>query len=258
MAFTRQSWVRFSHEFNNLLTAIILYSDLLVWELEPGCGLREHAETIQNAGLRGAKLIHEITVQSSQKHPVALMSWNQITSKMIDTLRALVGHKIQIKTELTKPMGPLKINATNVHRIILGLVLNAQKAMLRGGVITISTRRCTAITGFVTKQSECKSQTEFVVRDNGGGIPGKTLTQIRDGSLKRTPGVISVPGLEIIKKIVKRAGGELEIESSLGAGTKVTIRAPATAPLNLRLLKKLNNHRVYAGSVREQKAGHND
>ncbi len=229
MAFTRQSWVRFAHEFNNLLTSIILYSDLLVWELEPECGLRGHAETIQNAGLRGAKLIREITVRSSQKHPVALMSWNQITSQMINTLRALVGPKIQIKTELTEPMGPLKINATNVHRIIFGLVLNAQKAMSRGGVITISTRQCTAITGFVTKQSACKSRTEFVVRDNGGGIPQKTLIRIRDGSLKRTPGESSVPGLEIIKKIVERAGGELEIESSLGAGTKVTIRAPATA-----------------------------
>ena len=100
-----------------------------------------------------------------------------------------------------------------------------------------------------------------MVTDNGGGIPEKTLTQIRDGSLKRTPGVISVPGLEIIKKIVKRAGGELEIESRLGVGTKVSIRAPATPPLNLGLLKKLNNHKVYVGirgSVREQKAGHND
>ena len=261
MPFTSQSWVRFAHDFNNLLTSIILCSDLLVWELEPECGLRGHAETIQNAGLTGAKLIREITVQSSQKHPVALVSWNQITSKMMNTIRDLVGPKIQIKTELTEPMGPLRINPTNVHRIILGLVLNAQKAMLRGGVITISTRRCTAITDFVTKQNVCKSRTEFVVTDNGGGIPEKTLTQIRDGSLKRTPGVISVPGLEIIKKIVKRAGGELEIESRLGVGTKVSIRAPATPPLNLGLLKKLNNHKVYVGirgSVREQKAGHND
>ena len=61
-----EPWVKFAHDFNNLLTSIILYSELLISELESDSALRPHAEIIYDAGNKGAEMIKQLTIPTTQ------------------------------------------------------------------------------------------------------------------------------------------------------------------------------------------------
>lgn len=123
-----------AHDFGNLLTGILLYSDLLVEGLDEGSRLRRHAEAIRSAGTNGVTLIQQLT-NPSPESPVAIepASVNQVISGMASLLTRLVGKSIEVKTNLNETAGLVKMDAGKVHQIILNLTVNARYAMPNGG-----------------------------------------------------------------------------------------------------------------------------
>ena len=218
-----------AHDFGNLLTGILLYSDLLVEGLEEGGRLRRHAEAIRNTGMKGVTLIQQL-MNPSQESPAASQpaSVNQVISGMASLLGRLVGKSIEIKTNLNETTGLGKMDAGKVHQIILNLTINARYAMPNGGQITLSTRNCTLRSANsekkLTRPIPC---VEFSVTDTGCGMDKKILAQVfRPFFTTRPRSQGQGLGLTMVQSMVKQAGGEVEIESEPGKGTRVTIRIP--------------------------------
>jgi signal transduction histidine kinase len=218
-----------AHEFNNLLTAMMLYSDLLMAGLEPGSRLRRHAEAIHKAGADGRSLVHQLMLPSREEEaPMQPVSWNQLVADMASLLTELVGEDIEIETKLLEPLGMVKMDPGQVRRIILNLVLNARYAMPKGGKITLSSRNCAArFANSENKKSRSVPCIEFAVTDTGAGMDKKTLAQVfRPFFTTKPRSQGSGLGLTMVRDIVEKAGGEVQIESELGRGTHVTIRVP--------------------------------
>jgi signal transduction histidine kinase len=218
-----------AHDFGNLLTGILLYSDLLVAGLEEGSRLRRHAEAIRSAGTNGVTLIQQLTNPSLEGPAIVQpASVNQVISEMASLLTRLVGETIEIKTNLAETAGLVKMDAGKVHQIILNLTINARYAMPNGGKITLSTRNYTQrIANSERKLNQPIPCVEFSVTDTGCGMDKKTLAQVfRPFFTTRPRSQGQGLGLTMVQSLVKQAGGEVEIESELGKGTRVTIRIP--------------------------------
>jgi hypothetical protein len=218
-----------AHDFNNLLTGILLYSDLLLEGLDVKSGFRRHAEAIHKASTDGVSLIQQLMIPSAdQPFPTEAISWNQIASGMTSLLNRLVGADIEIGTNFVEPLGQVRIDPSQVRRIILNLVLNARYAMPMGGKVVLSTRNCTS----TLKNSEKKRAgavpcVEFSVTDTGTGMDKKTLAQVfRPFFTTKPRSQGNGLGLTVVHDLVKQAGGDVEIESELGKGTRVMVRLP--------------------------------
>ena len=217
-----------AHDFGNLLTGILLYSDLLVDGLPADSRLRRHAEAIRSAGTNGVTLIQQLTNPSPEGPAVVEpASVNQVISAMASLLTRLVGETIEIKTNLAETAFLVKMDAGKVHQIVLNLTLNARYAMPDGGRITLSTRNCTQCANSEKKLTRPIPCVEFSVTDTGCGMDKKTLAQVfRPFFTTRPRSQGQGLGLTMVQSLVKQAGGEVEIDSELGKGTRVTIRIP--------------------------------
>jgi signal transduction histidine kinase len=218
-----------AHDFGNLLTGILVYSDLLIAGLDAGSRLRRHSEAIRRSGTDGVRLIQQL-MDPSQKEAAAIqpLSLNQLISEMASLLTRLVGDNIKIESKLDESAGLVKMDASQAQQIILNLVLNASDAMPKGGKITLSTRNWTARFPIFGKEtSRAMPCVEFVVTDTGAGMDKKNLAQVfRPFFTTKTRSRGTGLGLTLVRSVVQKCGGQVEIESELGKGTQVTIRMP--------------------------------
>jgi PAS domain S-box-containing protein len=129
-----------AHDFNNVLTGIMLYCDLLIAGLERGSRLMHHAEEIRMAGQQGGALIQQLlAVARQQVIEPRLLSLNEVILSTRNLLSRLLGDKYQLVTKLKSDLGNVKMDPAQVQQILFNLVLNARDAMPQGGSIQVKT-----------------------------------------------------------------------------------------------------------------------
>lgn len=112
-------------------------------------------------------------------------------------------------------------NRVALQSAVLNLIINARDAMPDGGILTLSARRLD--TGFPGPEIEIR------VTDDGVGMPPETLERVFAPYFTTKPeGRGAGLGLPMVRRFALEAGGQVGIESTLGAGTSVAIRLPAT------------------------------
>lgn len=218
-----------AHDFKNLLTGILLYSDLLIAGLKPGSRLHRHADAIHRAGADGVLLVQQLTVPSREEEIAAQpLSWNHVIYEMQTLLTRLAGKDIEIRTELAEPLGHVKMEQAQVRQIILNLVLNARDAMPSGGTITLSTRNSSCnFASSINVSSSPVPCVEFTVNDTGTGMDREVLAKaFRPFFTTKTRSHGTGLGLSTVRRNVVQAGGDVEIRSELGRGSQVIVRIP--------------------------------
>ena len=128
------------HDFNNLLTGVLLYCDLLLASLDASDRRRRYAEEIHSAIVQAADLVRQLLVfarpRASQIRGLCL---NQIVQAMQDLLAHFIGENIVLELKLDPDLGPVKIDPAQVQQILVNLVLNARDALPNGGHIVVET-----------------------------------------------------------------------------------------------------------------------
>jgi len=107
-----------------------------------------------------------------------------------------------------------------MEQAFLNIILNAQKAMPKGGTLTVST--CPVNGG--EKKTEIK-EIQIIFEDMGIGIPKNNLSKIFNPFFSTRSDGTGL-GLSITKNIVEQHGGRIEVESQVNVGTKFTITLP--------------------------------
>ena len=214
-----------AHDFNNLLTGIMLYCDLLRSGLEDD-RLRHHAEEIHTATEHGAALIQQLlAIARQQVVEPRVLSLNTVISEMQNLLQRLIGEDIEIVTELAGNLWPVRMDPAQTQQIVLNLVLNARDAMPEGGQITLSTRN--AVSNSKTQKRDSAHLIELKVTDTGCGMDTETRSRLFEPFFTtKGPGHGNGLGLATVYTIVKQADGAIDVESSPGRGTQVTIHLP--------------------------------
>jgi two-component system cell cycle sensor histidine kinase/response regulator CckA len=217
-----------SHDFNNLLTAIMVYCGLLMEYLSPGTAPHQNAEEIYAAAEQGSELVGQLLSIARQRTLApTLVSMSELIEDLSDLLRRLVGEKIRVEIVSGVAVGLTELDRTQVQQAILNLVLNARDAMLDGGTITIRTRSET-----VDEEGSIPAGRYVLVSisDMGSGMDEATRARIFEPFFStKAPGKGTGLGLASVHAIVKQTGGHISVWSHPGHGSRFDLYFPEIA-----------------------------
>lgn len=225
------------HEFNNLLTPIMGYSEFLKQQLGPENEYYEDLDEIYKAGGRAKEIVDQILpfsrreTDSTQYNVVNL---NAVIWDALKMVRMLLPSSVRL---VVKPYsGPINIygSATQIHQVLLNLCTNAYQAMeAAGGTLTVATRR--VFQDQLPEQYHPVAEGEFVrleVSDTGCGIPPEMLSRIFDPFFTtKAAGDGTGLGLSVVQNILISHGGFIEAESTVGRGSRFLVYLPVTSQL---------------------------
>ncbi|HSN14775.1 MAG TPA: ATP-binding protein [Anaeromyxobacteraceae bacterium] len=223
-----------AHDFNNMLTAIIGYANVLREDLPPGHGTREAVDGILGAAERAANLTRSLLAygrkQLLARRPLDLRTSLGDTARLIGRV---LGEDVRLVLEL--PPQPLLVlaDAGQLDQVLMNLCTNARDAMPRGGVLTISADRV-ALDDAQARASGLTAGGDFArlqTRDTGVGMSRQLLERVFEPFFTTKPtGKGTGLGLAIVQGIILQHGGAVSIDSAEGKGTTVTILLPMLAP----------------------------
>ena len=199
-----------AHDFNNLLTSILGNLELLGRLIE-NQKAREILERTQKVAREARDLSRDLLVFSKGDVPVP----KEVVIK--DFIKELVkflthGSPVRVHFEIPPGLPPLKMDSSHFAQMIQNLVLNALEAMPEGGELFI--------------QAEALDERVILtVRDTGPGIPKEILPQIFEPGFTTKPAGSGL-GLAVVKSIVERYEGTIEVFSKPGEGTMFRISLP--------------------------------
>src|SRR3954466_6100002 len=144
-----------AHDFNNFLTTILGYSDLLLDELDMKGEIAEHIREIRGAASRASALTGQL-LAFSRKHPLApaVVDVNSFLTNLERTLLRLLGEDISVQCDFERSKTGIhtKVDPGQLTQIILNLVVNARDAMPNGGCLALET---TSVTIEPSEDHEC-------------------------------------------------------------------------------------------------------
>ncbi len=215
-----------AHDFNNLLTAVIGAIDLLRARLPAGQdALVRLADSALHAAERGSKLTNQLLSFSRKQRllPVAT-DLNMTVLALSDLLGSTLGRSVRIQTDLVQDLWPAMVDPNQVEAAIINLAINARDAMPDGGVLTLSTRNVEIAVGGALAAGDYVA---VRVSDTGTGMAPEIVARVFEPFFTtKEPGRGSGLGLSQVHGLSVQSGGDIRIDSIVGAGTIVTLLLP--------------------------------
>ncbi|MGE5647987.1 MAG: ATP-binding protein [Acidobacteriota bacterium] len=218
-----------AHGFNNLLTIVTGYSQLLSASIEETDPLRIYADEIGAAADRAAALSNKLLTFSRRRFGAPeRLDVNALLTAAVPAVCAGLPSNIEVATELAGGLAPVYADRAYLEQALRDLMANAREAMPKGGRITIRTSAMTVGEEPGPPAGALRSGHYIViaVEDNGEGIDAETKKHLFEPFFT-TKGVGKGTGLAMIYGMVKQFGGEVKITSAPGQGTLVSLYLPA-------------------------------
>ncbi len=220
-----------AHDFNNMLTVIRGYSELVLSRLAPTDGFRKELEEVKKAADRASGLTGQLLAFSRRQFIAPkVLDLNAVIHNMEGMLRRLLGEDIvELCTVLDPALGPLKADPGQVEQVIMNLAVNARDAMPSGGRLTVETSNVQ----FGPRRNRPPMGAEpgfyvaLIVRDTGHGMDEDTQSHVFEPFFTtKEKGKGTGLGLSTVYGIVKQSGGCIEVESKPGRGATFKIFFP--------------------------------
>jgi two-component system, cell cycle sensor histidine kinase and response regulator CckA len=218
-----------AHDFNNILTAINGYAELVAAKVTDE-HIGRHIGEIIKASDRATKLIQQLLAFSRRQviKPV-LVNLNCVIGAMDSLLHRVVGENIKIETYFDENLGTTEIDPALVEQVIMNLVVNARDAMPSGGTLTIETFS-TELNEEYCSMHPSTQPGEYVVMtvsDTGVGISEDIIDRIYEPFFTtKGEGKGTGLGLSTVYGIVKQSGGHIWCYSEIGQGAMFKIYLP--------------------------------
>lgn len=225
-----------AHEFNNILAIIIGFADLAHREVAQESRVSQYVQEIRVAGNRAKDLVQQILAFSHRtevdRAPVQL---HALVQESLQLLQASLPAAIEIRHHTDNDVGIVQVNATQMHQVIMHLCTNAAHAMrATGGVLTVHLDSVAVETPAHADAPPLLpgSYARLTIRDTGQGISPDIIGHIFEPFFTtKDTGEGTGMGLAIVHGIVTNHGGEITVESTLGAGTAFHVYLPRHADL---------------------------
>jgi PAS domain S-box-containing protein len=221
-----------AHDFNNILVAIMGYSELLLEELMPENPHHADVTEIGNAARRAATLTRQLLAFSRQQvlQP-RVLSLNEVVMELQSMLRRLLREDVDMRIMLAPSVGLVAADPGQLEQVLLNLVVNARDAMPSGGTITIETSATVLHQGTTPDVGGVAlapgRYTVLEVRDNGTGMTPEVRARIFEPFYTtKAQGKGTGLGLATVHGIVEQSGGYVTCESQPGRGTTFRIFLP--------------------------------
>lgn len=222
-----------THDFNNLLTAVIGYADLALFDGKAPPPLQDDLIRIRQVGQRGAMLTRQLlSFASQQPLPPKLADLSELVDVVASFLRPLIQAQISLRLNLAAGPVPVNVDAGQIEQVLLNLALNACDALTAGGELTITTASRTLTEQLVAEEVVLPAgeYAVLIVADNGCGMTSQVRSHIFDPFFTTKPhGLGTGLGLATCQAIVKQHRGGIVCTSSVGVGTTFQIYLPSSA-----------------------------
>lgn len=228
-----------AHDFNNILTAILGYADLMLADLPAGGHLEAYGSEVKVAAERGAALTRQLLAFSRrQLLQVSILDLNEVVGEVEQMLRRLIGETIVLVTNLEPELTRVKADPTQVQQVILNLALNARDAMPGGGVLSIRTSNLALVSPTTMEGADLAPGLYAVleISDTGAGMDPEILSRIFEPFFTtKEKGKGTGLGLATVYGIIRQSGGMITVESRPRRGSTFRIFLPgATEPAETR------------------------
>jgi len=234
-----------AHDFNNVLTAIIGYCDLMLMRHTPGDSDYDDIQQVKANSNRAASLTRQLLAFSRQQtlRPQVLQL-PDVVAEVSALLKRLIGEKIVLEVTHDRDLGFVRADPTQLEQVLLNLAVNARDAINEkvsvksgkgssGGILKLMTRRVTAsdVRAMKSEILPIGDYTALVVEDNGHGIkPGQIGKIFEPFFTTKEKGKGTGLGLSTVYGIVKQSGGFIFAESEVGKFTRFSIYLPVHVP----------------------------
>jgi len=219
-----------AHDFNNVLTAIFGYADLLNEELPEGHQARRDLDEIRKAAQRASTLTRQLLAFSRQQvlQPMVL-NLNDLVEDIQNMLVRLVAEDIQLRLRLEPSAGNVRADAGQIQQVLMNLVVNARDAMPSGGKLLVETANTELSEQYAESHQPVVSgaYVMLAVSDSGVGMDAETRARIFEPFFTtKEKGRGTGLGLSTVYGIVKQSGGYVWVYSEPGRGTTFKIYLP--------------------------------
>lgn len=205
-----------AHDFNNVLTAIMGYTDLAI-EAASAPPVSARLQEVRRASERGARLTQQLLLFSRRRvvDPRDLHI-DRVAGEMAGMLRQVLGKRVELVTELRAPDAVVRIDQVQLEQVLLNLTLNARDAMAAGGVVTVRTQALPD-----------PPRVTLSVSDTGPGIDPSVRSRLFEPFFTTKPaGQGTGLGLSIVRGVVDQTRAEIAVESEPGRGATFRVTWP--------------------------------
>ena len=233
-----------AHDFNNVLTAIIGYCDLMLLRHSPGDSDYDDIQQIRANSNRAASLTRQLLAFSRQQtlRPLVLQM-PDVVSEVSQLLKRLLGPAIEFSVRHDRELGPVRADPQQLEQVIINLAVNARDAMQAHaaklghdtiGRLTMATRRVSArdVRKMGIDIMPADDYTALIVQDTGGGIPDAAINKIFEPFFTtKEQGKGTGLGLSTVYGIVKQSNGFIFADNVAGidgapGGARFTVYLP--------------------------------
>ena len=218
-----------AHDFNNLITVIRGFADLLHGAYELEDPRTDAVQSIREAADRAAGLTRQL-LSFSRRAPLELCTFDAhvVVADTVNLLERVIGETVHVALALRCPHPWIRADVGQFKQVLMNLVLNARDAMPQGGTLRIATRRVSLEPSqSVPRDDATGAFLEVSVTDTGIGMSADTLAHLFEPffttkGLDKGTGL----GLSTVYGIVTQLGGHVTVESAPGQGATFRVLVP--------------------------------
>ena len=219
-----------AHDFNNMLTVISGYNQMILDQLSALDPLRGYAEEVLKAADRAAALTNQLLAFSRRQiQQPRVFEVNSVLAHTEKMLRRLIGEDVDLSFRLNPDAGNIKADPGHLEQAIVNLATNARDAMPKGGHLLIETSAVTLDVSYTNTHIGVRpgDYVMIAVSDNGQGIDAETRRRVFEPFFTtKEKGSGTGLGLAMVYGIVKQAGGDIWVYSEVGTGTTFKLYFP--------------------------------
>jgi PAS domain S-box-containing protein len=216
-----------AHDFNNVLAMIMGAAELVKHKAKNLPDIQKFAQMIGSAAERGSGIAKQLLMFArTEKGVMKPVSLSSIVLDVCKLLEHSISKTVSIQTDFQTANDVIMGDEDQLHQVIINLAVNARDAIEHtkmNGTLTFS------ITNIAIPDSENELFVALHVVDTGCGMDETTIQRIYEPFFStKERGKGTGLGLSIVHGIVKTHNGTIEVESTIGKGTRFTLRFPAT------------------------------
>jgi len=219
-----------AHDFNNILSVILGYDEVVLDTLGPDHPARGDILEIKHAADRAVGLTRQLlSFSRKQAFQSVVLDLNKVVADMDNILKRLLDENIELSVIPGKHLGAVEADSGYIAQILMNLVVNARDAMSQGGKLVIETSNA-------MPDKNCASEHPgtppgayvlLTVSDTGTGMTDEVKARLFEPFFTTKPKSKGTGlGLATCQTIVKQCGGRIEVQSEVGRGSTFRVYLP--------------------------------